>query len=823
MKNLLKHPALFLLTLPIYSLSGQDAEQKPQTFSEGGIYSLSGQDATENTDPVFDLSPFEVTSTRDTYTATNAVSGTRMRTEIRNLPMNLQVVTEGLIKDLGTSDIDAALRFTSGVQSNVGNTGGYGKFNVRGIQQTYSLRNGFRRYGPNDAGNAAQVEVVKGPASLFYGQVFPGGVVNVTTKRPLWEETRLSLEASAGSHGSYRFSADAGGKITDTLAYRLNAAYGHEVSFIDYYERDTELIAPVFTWRPFKRLSITVEYEHLRRDEQAPPAGLFVISEDYDIARNAEDPNDPFNLRSTPAAFYSEFSRRAAENIPQRYWDLFPEGTYIESTDALGNVTRRTLRFTRLQTDLRRSFNANGPDTYYWTESEATTANVELEITSWLRYRGSFLYSLDDSGRYSSFVNNTYRSGVDAILYASNGLGSNKVVQTINDLMAEFATGPIDHRLLTGVETYSDHYTSMEQPLPDFPGYPGYSRAVMRLPVETDLTYTWSGLFLPTAPIVDFTLLPYAPLTGDYTTSGDRETSGYALYLSDQMTLFKGRLIFLGGIRYEKFETDNFQTGKVAGRDDTTMQGGFVYKVTENIGIFASYAESFYRNEFPQYASPDGSLDPNELAPPETGLGMELGVKFDILDNRLSGIISAFNLTRENQLNNFRDQSFTPARTFSFLSGKYEVDGIETEFQYVPVPNWTLIVGYTYLDARQTTDSLTLRAGDSWPNVPEHQFNLWTRYDFQDGPLEGLYLGGGARYMGARRGGNDTNIAQGWDITSEAYWEFELLLGYQFTVYGKDNTLALNIYNLFDEEFIRGGQTLPSEPRSFRLSYRIDF
>jgi iron complex outermembrane receptor protein len=777
----------------------------------------------QDDDTVYDLTPFEVTSTRDTYTATNAISGTRMRMEIRDLPMNLQVVTEGFMKDLAVSDLDEALRFTSGVQSNVDNVGNFGKFNVRGIQQTYSLRNGFRRYGPNDVGNAAQVEVVKGPASLFYGQVFPGGVVNVTTKRPLWQDFHLSVEAAAGSYDSYRAAVDFGGKLGDTLAYRFNAVYDKEGSFIDWYHKKTKMFAPVITWRPWKRLTITVEYEHLRRDEQAPPAGLFVISEDYFRARDAADPNDPFGLRATPAAFFNEFSRRVNENIPERFWDILPEGSYIERVDALGNVTRRTLRYTGLQTDLPRDFNTNGPDSYRWYESDAVTGYIDMAFTSWLRYRGAFLYSRDDRDRYSSFVNGTYRSGVDAIVYATNKWMRNEVMQTQNDLFAEFETGPVAHRLLVGFEYYADEFLDQERPLPDFPGIPGYSRPAMRLPVPTNLTMTWSGMFLPTRPLLDFTPVPFGPLTGDYSVVGNRETTGTAWYASDQMTLMDGRLILLGGVRYEDFETDNFQTGQVAGRSDTTFQGGLLYRVTDSAGLFFSYAESFYRNEFPSYPSPDGSLDPNELAPPETGTGLELGLKFDSADRRFSGIITGFKLTRENQLNNVRDLSFTPPRQFSFLSGKYEVDGIETEIHYRPVPHWTVIVGYTFLDARQTTDSLTLRAGDSWPNVPEHQFNLWHRYDFQEGVLEGAYIGGGGRYMGSRRAGNDTNIAQGWDFESAGYWEFDLLLGYTFKAFGHDATVALNIFNILDREFIRGGQTLPSEPRRARLTCRIDF
>lgn len=784
---------------------------------------FAGPIKAQTEDDIYILPPFEVISTRDTYTATNAVSGTRMRMEIRDLPINLQVVTEGFIRDLGSSDLDEVLRFTSGVQSNVDNVGNFGKFNVRGIQQTYSLRNGFRRYGPNDVGNAAQVEVVKGPASLFYGQVFPGGVVNVMTKRPLWQPFHVSLEVAAGSYDSYRTGLDVGGMVGERIAYRLNTVYDRWGSFVDFNNRKSKLIAPVVTFRPWQRLSITVEFEHLQRDEQAPQAGLFVISEDYFRARDAADPNDPFNLRQNPFAFAQEFARRVNEPIPSRYWDILEEGTFRTVVDALGVETRRTFPYSGIHPDLPRNFNTNGPDAFNNYESNALTANIDLEITSWLRYRASFLMSRDDRERYSNFVNTTFRSGVDAILGPTNSFARNDVMQTQNDFFFEFETGPIRHRLLAGAETYSDSFTSRERAGPNFPGFTAYNRPPMRLPVETNLTRTWAGLFVPARPIVDFTLIPWGPPPGNFGTTGDRRTKGHAFYFSDQITMLDDRLIFLGGMRYEDFTTKDYTTGREAGRNDSTVQGGLIYRIVPDVGIFVSYAESFFRNEFPQFPSPDGLLDPSRLAPPETGTGMELGVKFDLFDNRLSGIVTAFKLTRENQLNNVRDLSFTPPRQFSFLSGKYEVEGFEMEAHIRPINNWVIIVGYTFLDARQTTDSLTLRAGQRWPNVPEHQFNVWHRYDFTEGPLEGFYFGGGARYLGSRRAGNDSNLAQGWAFESAGYWEVDLLFGYRFEAFGGSNSLALNVTNALDREFIRGGQTLPSEPRRFRLTYRVDF
>ena len=118
------------------------------------------------------------------------------------------------------------------------------------------LRDGFRQYGGfgqsfAETANLERVEVLKGPASILYGQIEPGGIINLVTKKPLdrpFYEAKLQLENRALVRPQIDFS-DA---LTSDgrLGYRLNALYRHENSFRDF-DQDFErfFVAPIVSWQ----------------------------------------------------------------------------------------------------------------------------------------------------------------------------------------------------------------------------------------------------------------------------------------------------------------------------------------------------------------------------------------------------------------------------------------------------------------------------------------------------------------------------------------------------------------------------------------------
>lgn len=178
------------------------------------------------------VSPFDVSTHLDNgYRASNSVSGSRFDAPIRALPFAIQAFTESFIDDQKPRNIFDIARYSPGVtyRSNDFNEGN-ANLAIRGFAVSATpgnvqiLHDGF--HGPSifDFTNVSRVEVVKGPASFLYGQVAPGGIVNVITKSP---QSRFAATADAtyGSFGQYRFDADLTGPATEKLFYRIATSY----------------------------------------------------------------------------------------------------------------------------------------------------------------------------------------------------------------------------------------------------------------------------------------------------------------------------------------------------------------------------------------------------------------------------------------------------------------------------------------------------------------------------------------------------------------------------------------------------------------------
>jgi len=145
--------------------------------------------------------------------------------------------------------------------------------NIRGFDQA-PQHNGFVGEGYIDTVSIERVEVVKGPSSVLYGQVAPGGTVNYITKRP-GAQASTSVNAQIGTQSFMRTSLDLNQPlIGKTLLFRLNGAWENGFEYIKPGEQQTTVLAPVVTWRPVEKLSLTVDYQWFSRRETPPSAQI---------------------------------------------------------------------------------------------------------------------------------------------------------------------------------------------------------------------------------------------------------------------------------------------------------------------------------------------------------------------------------------------------------------------------------------------------------------------------------------------------------------------------------------------------------------------
>lgn len=199
------------------------------------------------------------------YVRSIASTASKSEVPVRDEAQSVNVVTQQTLDDYQVKSLDDAMKFVSGVSQ--GNTLGNSKDALvkRGFGTNDDgsiLRDGIRSVvGKNLGATTDHVEVLKGPASLLYGALEPGGLINVISKQP--EYTRsTTLTGSGYSEGGGTFGIDTTGPIEGTgLAYRLVAERGHEDYWRNYGVSEHTLVAPSLSWVG-ERAKLTLAYEY---------------------------------------------------------------------------------------------------------------------------------------------------------------------------------------------------------------------------------------------------------------------------------------------------------------------------------------------------------------------------------------------------------------------------------------------------------------------------------------------------------------------------------------------------------------------------------
>lgn len=178
--------------------------------------------------------------TKKDYNSDYSFSATKIAIKNKELPQALSTVTKELIADRGAFQLADAVKIASGVSP----SSFYNQFNIRGISQNEEgqIINGMRTrqfyFLQPLTTNVERVEVLKGPASVTFSSVDPGGSINMVTKKPL-AETRREVSLSAGSFSTVRGALDFTGPLNEskTLLYRINGAYQEAQSYRDLVKK----------------------------------------------------------------------------------------------------------------------------------------------------------------------------------------------------------------------------------------------------------------------------------------------------------------------------------------------------------------------------------------------------------------------------------------------------------------------------------------------------------------------------------------------------------------------------------------------------------
>ncbi|KXK50863.1 TonB-dependent siderophore receptor [Nitrosomonas europaea] len=334
------------------------------------------------------------------YKVPDTTTATKTKTPIMETPMSIQVVPKSVMNDQQAITLGQSLNNVSGVFRGNANTGLVESFNIRGFHNWDYYRDGMRfqpamtQTGYREIANLERIEVLKGPASILYGRIEPGGMVNLVPKKPQ-ATPYYSLQQQFGSY-NLRTTLDATSSLNqdNSLLYRLNFAYNNEGSFRQFIDRNHFFVAPVLQWQISDRTQITLEMEYKTGKTQVDN-GVPAIGN-----RPAKLPRERNLGESFARAEYEDilagFNWSHAFN---NQWEI-KHRFYMQSSDQDGNAVSPT----GLQADNRTlnrfygGFRNNENDTYLTSldlTGHINTLGIEHTLVvggDYYNYKNTYLY-----------------------------------------------------------------------------------------------------------------------------------------------------------------------------------------------------------------------------------------------------------------------------------------------------------------------------------------------------------------------------------------------------------------------------------------------
>jgi iron complex outermembrane receptor protein len=342
------------------------------------------------------------------FVASQQISGTKTDTALIENPQSITVVPRDQIDARQAQTLGEALRYTAGIRGeNYGTDSRTDWFQLRGFnaQDNGIFLNGLR-YNAGYAGSAFETygleryEVLRGPTSVLYGQIAPGGLVNMIQRRPT-ETARGEVRLTAGSEGRLQGQGHASGPLDadGVWSYSLTGLVRDSDTAVDFVGDDRFYLAPSLTWRPTAQTSLTLlsfyQRDRTSGNQFLPYEGTVTSTPFGRISRN----------RFTGEPDFDAFNR-------EQY------GVGYELTHRFNDVWSFQQNFRYAETEIR------------WDQV----------------YGGGLQADQRTLNRYA------YRANVNV-----------STLQLDNQVKAEFSTGIVQHTVLAGIDGSQVNYRNAQQ------------------------------------------------------------------------------------------------------------------------------------------------------------------------------------------------------------------------------------------------------------------------------------------------------------------------------------------------------------------------
>lgn len=724
------------------ALDGQTVSAPPTTAAED--------------EPIV-LSRFTVSTTNDSgYRASNSVSATRIDTAIKDLPFAVSAFTELFLSDIGTRDLTDVLKFAPAVTSgSEGFSNGNSFMMVRGFQSV-PQRNGL--YSPLyvDGAVIQRVEVVKGPASLFYGQIAPGGVVNYITKRAQ-EKAFGSVSVQAGSYDYARVQLDVNQPlVTDRAFLRVNTAYENLERYVDKVKGDILLVNPNLTVKVTENSSLNVDYNWYRRNEE--PQALMRQS------------------ILIPLTGFNYFGRYAIDDRRYNATSIFDFKNTEAETMTADYVIRHGQEWTtRLIYDWNRSM-----------QKMKQTGRGDVTIL----LPDSFRATIPTTFKAASiFLNENLPADLSTLATGSQvarrmryeaNYTQRRTIQLETAGKVQF--GNVTWKPLVGLQRNTGTNQNYGAQLPPALWAPAWNIFNRSTWIDTD------------SPVTSW------PVNNSFFTNFEN----LGAYSANQLSLLDERLMLVGGLRWSKSEAQSRQaltgvTGTAFKTKRTTPQFGAGYKIRPDLMVYANYSESFIAAN--SMLATRGVAD--RVAAPFLGSGYEAGVKIDFFDGRLSGNLAYFNNEQENYIFSFVEFSTTGITLSTQVQQGNVVasEGLELELTYSPTDDLQIYFSASHATTEYTAISspdVQYLLGTAPQYTARDRANLWTRYSFQGNDAVGLWVGGGFQFTGKK-----AEISNNPWLYLPAQTVFDAVVGYDWKTPNNRWSAKLTWKNITDEDEVQ--------------------
>lgn len=341
------------------------------------------------------------------FVAGVSTAGTKTDTPIIETPQSISVVTADEIAARNARNLNQVLRYTPGVVTETRGASAVrlDQMTIRGYSPTQYL-DGMRLAGGRDANPSLdayrleRVEVLRGPASVLYGNSPPGGIINAVSKRPTTERIREVL-LEAGNRSRYRAAGDFSGQLDEDGQWlgRFIGSYSEGDGELDETRERRYFFSPSLTWRPTGDTTITF-LGHYQRD---PDGGSYGGVPAWGSA--LPNPNGRIGMR-----FYD--GDRGFEKLDREHYQI----GYL----------------------------------------------AEHRLNSVFTLRQNFRY-MHTQGEYRSLYGSAITNDRQNLIRSVYGTDADFDVFTLdNQVQARFDTGPVQHTVLAGLDYYrllSDTYT----------------------------------------------------------------------------------------------------------------------------------------------------------------------------------------------------------------------------------------------------------------------------------------------------------------------------------------------------------------------------